>query len=271
MKKEYNRNTTSDIPLEASVSSTPTTPKKTTTPKAKPKINAIGKKATDTLKGKTAKNSTKSTKNPTKTTTKSTKSTTKSSTESDKTLKNNKQLEDLEKLNEENFKGFHNKSKRSKVVIVLLAFAIAIAIAVISVYVIIIRLDSNCRMIVHGADAVYIVDGEQLAEFRTPSNLQGNSRLNINIKLQINEIGEFNIKFRPEVFQNNVLIDNTLIYEPNTQLFVEAEDGWYRSRNPINGGQTINLCEGIIFDYYYKDSLNVDNFRMEFHTYLEKV
>ena len=29
--------------------------------------------------------------------------------------------------------------------------------------------------------------------------------------------------------------------------------------------------EGVILDYYYKDSLNADNFKLNFHTYFEKV
>ena len=64
---------------------------------------------------------------------------------------------------------------------------------------------------------------------------------------------------------------NVLIYEPNHDLFVEMLDGSYVTREPINGNQTITLCGGIILDYDYKDTLNVDNFRLFFHTYFEEV
>ncbi len=255
MKKNYNLNTTSDIPLEASYS-TPIKSSTTKTTSTKPKINAIGKKATTKLDNKSSKTTTSKSSQAKKQT---------------KDAKKDKRIEDLEKLNEENFKSFSTKTKRNKVVIVLLSIAIAIAIAVITAYVIIIKLDTNCAVHVHGANAVCLVGGEDLAEFRSPANLQGNSIFNIDLKLKINESGQFKIRFKPECFQNGALIENTLIYEANLELFFEDVDGYYTSKNPISGNQTIQLCGGIILDYNYENTLNVGNFKLDFHVYLEKI
>ena len=251
MKRGYNRNEMSDIPLDASFdasTSVKTSTSKTTT---KPKINAIGKKANSGIKNKTTKTETTSKKSKTD-------------------EKSKEALNDLERLNEENFRGFETKSKRNKVVIVLLVIAIISAIAVISVYLAITKLKTNCTMYVYGANASYVINGEELSEFRAPSNLRGNSIFEIDIDLKIESSGTYNIKFKPECYQNGNLIENTLIYEANLELFYEGVDGYYYSKAPIDGNQKIDLCGGIILDYNYKDTLTIENFQMKFHTYLEE-
>ena len=254
MNKKYNRNTTSDIPLDASVSST--TSVSTKAKSAKPKITAIGKKAQNQIKSKS---------------TRSAKSRLSNQEMNTDNKKNIQDVADLEKLNEENLKSFKTKSKRSRVAIVLLVLSLIIAISVIAVYLAITKLQVNCKMKVYGADAVYYVDGEILDEFRAPSNLRGNARLDLEIKLKIQEDGMFDIKFKPNCYQNEELMINTLVYDLNNNLFIDGGDGYYYSRKPISGNQTIRLCEGVIFSYEYRYSLNINNFRMEFETYLEKV
>lgn len=251
MKKDYNRNTMSDIPLDASI--TPTTVVTSKEKTIKPKINAIGKKAQSDVKSKSSKSS-----NLNKNKEKESKSISELS-------------DDLEKLNEENVKAYQSRSKRSKVAIVLLVISLMIAITILSVYLAITKLQINCSMHVHGADAVFIVDGNELSEFRAPSDLRGNTTLKLDIKLKIEESGHFDIKFKPNCYQKDVLMKNTLIYEANLHMFREAEDGYYYSKQPISGNQTIRLCGGIILDYEYRNTLNVDNFKMEFHVYLEEV
>lgn len=258
MKKDYNRMTTSDMPLDSSF--TPQVEvvkeKKTT---SKPKINAIGKStANKTKKARESQQPAKQAKVDKKLRTQLTNSAS--------------ELDDLEKLNEENLKSYRFKSKRNKVVIILLSVLLVIAIAAISIYLAIARLETNCNMYVHGGySATAIVDGEELTVFRAPSNLQGNRILRLDIKLRLDEGGEYNIKFIPQCYQKGVLIDNTLIYEHNTDLFYEGGDGYYYSKIAIEGNQTIQLCGGVILDYYYENSLNIDNFRLDFHIYLEKV
>ena len=144
MNKNYNRNTTSDIPLDASVYATTSGAPKAKT--AKPKITAIGKKAQNQIRSKSIK-------------------TTKSAQlkqEEKPNIKNVQgDLSDLEKLNEENIKNYKSKSKRSKVAIFLLVLALIVAISVLAVYLAITKLQINCMMNVHGADAVYYVDGKK--------------------------------------------------------------------------------------------------------------
>jgi len=255
MKKEYNRNIMADLPLDTSLNenSKPTSTNATNT--TKPKINAIGKKATNVVKNKSQKN----------------KAVLPDEVNRKSSTRSIDLLDDLDRLNEENIKTFQTKSKRNKVVIVLLAISIAVAITVLSVYLAIIRMEINCRLYVHGADAVYYVDGEQMSSFRAPSDTQGNRILRFELELKIEESGYFNIKFHPECFQAGVALKNTLIYDANIEMFEEMPDGSFQSRTPIQGNQTIRLCGGVILDYSYKDTLNVNNFRMEFHTNLQKV
>lgn len=289
MNSKYNRNTMTDMPLDASldtVKSTPKTSSKTTT--SKPKINVIGKKTTTAKSGASSRNSTASKRTtPTKSTTKSASST--KATSSRKSLEEikqatkqkeeaekksvkpkSKELESLEKLNEESIKNYQAKSKRNKVLIIILSILLIAAIATIAIYISVTNLKTNCNMYVHGADATYIVDGKEISEFRTPANMQGYCILVIDIKLRINESGEFDIKFQPECFENGVMLENTKVYEVDYDLFYDGEDGYYYSIEPIKGGQTIQICCGVVIDKRYEESLNVNNFRLDFHTYLEK-
>lgn len=250
MKKEYNRNTMSDMPMDYSFNPSVEQFKAKTIQKQK--INAIGKKANSGT-GKPTSSKTNSKTNQAKS----------------KELKD-EQKEDLEKLNEENIKTYKYKSKRNKVVIALLSIMLAIAITVISVYIAISKLESNCYMIVSGAKASFIVDGKELEKFRAPSNLKNDSVLVLNIELKIEEAGEFEISFIPKCYQKGVLINNTNVYGLNHDLFYEKGDGTWCSRNKISGNQTINLCHGVTLDYY-AEGLNVDNFKLEFCVYMKKV
>lgn len=266
MKKDYNREVMSDMQVDGSFTpSTRTTqPQKTTT---KPKINVIGtqKRTTSTSSKSGAKQTTKQ--SPKNQTTSSSNSKIRTKLVGDKS-----QIEDLEKLNEENIKGYRFKAKRNKVVIVILSILLVIAIGTIIAYTVITRLKTNCNMFIHGdVQAVFIIDGEELQEFRTPANLQGNSILQLDIKVDIKTNAKYNVWFKPECYQKGVLMNNTLIYEHNTDLFYEGQDGAYYSKQPIQGGQIIYLCGGVILDRDYEATLNVDIFKMDFHVYFEKV
>ncbi len=302
MKKDYNRDVMSDMPVDSS-SFAPSTKTTKTTTTTKPKISAIGtQKRTTSSKTTTSKTSSTSkagTKSLTsKTTSTASKtgaktSTTKKTTTSSKTTETisktdqkateNKKLRtkltnssdeisDLEKLNEQNIKSYRFKSKRNKVIISLLSVLLVLSIATIATFLIVSRLKTNCHMYIHGdVSAVFIVDGQEMDEFRTPSNLQGNRIFNLNIDIRIETSAEYRIKFTPKVYQKGVLISNTLIYKHNRELFYDGGDGYYYSINTIQGNQTISLCEGVILDYYYENTLNVDNFKLDFHVYFEKV
>ena len=256
MKKDYNKATTSDIPMDDSF--TPeikeTKPKTTSSTTTKAKINAIGKKAKTQIAKKAVS--------------------TKEKTKGLRTKLNSSSVEmsDLEKLNEDNIRTYSYRSRRNKVIIALLSVVLAITIAVVSIFAIVGRLKTNCNMILHGnVNASYIIDDMEIDEFRTPSSLQGNRILKINIEINIRSGGTYNVKFIPLCYQKGVLMGNTLIYEPNYALFEEGGDGYYYSKSPISGNQVISLCGGIILDYYYETSLNADNFKLDFHTYFEKV
>jgi len=269
MKKEYNRMTTTDMPLDSSFTPTVEVVKDKKPAVQKPKINAIGKNTANKAKAgsKTTKTTSKSSTNS---------SSSKDVESKDKKLrtkltKSDVELTDLEKLNDENIKQFRFKSKRNKVVIVLLSIMLAISITAISVYFAITKLETNCNMIAHGAAATFIVDNQEMDKFRAPANLQGNRVLILDIDIRIEEAGEFAIYFTPKAYQKGVEMDNVLIYEHNTDLFYDGGDGCYYSKNKIEGNQTISLCNGIILDNAYENTLNVDNFRLDFHVYFERV
>lgn len=270
MAKKYNNATTSDMPVDSSDASVEQVkPKKSPAPK--PKINAIGK----STQAKTKSTAFAKSKSQTKSTsTKSNK--TQQSAQVDKKLRtkltnSQEEINDLEKLNEENLHNYRLKNKRNKVIIVLLSVMLAIAIAAIAIYIAITKLETNCNMYVHGVEATYIIEGEEMNKFRTPSNLQGNRVLRFEVDLKIKDDGKYNVVIDPKCYEHGKLIDNTLLYEHNASLFYQGGDGKFYSVEPISGKQTIEVCKGIIIDYNYEDTLNVDNFRLDFHMYFEKV
>ena len=163
---------------------------------------------------------------------------------------------------------------KTKISIAILTAILIISIAVIVIYMVVSQLEMNCKMYIHGnAEAVYHVNGEELKEFRTPANLQGNRVLKLDIDVKINglDTAYYNVKFNVKTYQRNRQMDNTLIYKPNFELFEENQDGSYSSVVPIRGNQIINICEGVVLDRDYENTLNVDNFKMEFNVYFEKV
>lgn len=261
MKKNYNRDVTSDMPIDSSF--TPPVEDKTIKKTTKPKINAIGTQKRGSASKKTPA------KTPAKTTAKTTaKKSTTVKTKEDKA----KELSDLEKLNEENIKTYRFKSKRNRFLITLLSVLLAISIAIIVSYIVIIKLKANCNMHIHGdVEAHFIVNDIEMDEFRAPSNMQGNRIFQLEIEVDIESSGEYIIWFEPKAYQNGKLMENTLIYEHNNNLFYDNGDGTYHSIAPIKGNQTILLCGGVILDYEYEDSLNIDNFKLDFHVYFEKV
>ena len=111
MKKDYNRDVMSDMPVDSSFTPPVKTTKPTTVKTSKPKINTIGTQKR-TGKAVTSKTSTGKSKASTG---KSKVQASGSSKELRTKLTNSgKDLTDLEKLNEENIKTFRFKSKRNK-------------------------------------------------------------------------------------------------------------------------------------------------------------
>lgn len=282
MKKDYNREVMSDMQIDGSF--VPPVRSSTTKTTTKPKISAIGsQKRTISTGSKTgAKSGTTTKSNKTASSKSQSSKETKAGVKGEvdgaedkkirtKLLNAQSEIDDLEKLNEENIKSYRFKSKRNKVLIVILSVLLALSIAIIVTYAVITRLKTNCNMYIHGeVDAVFIINGEEIDEFRTPANLQGNSILELNIEVKILTNAAYKISFKPECYQKGVLMQNTLIYEHNTSLFYEGADGYYYSKHPIQGGQTIRLCGGVILDRDYEETLNVDVFKMDFRVYFEK-
>lgn len=282
MKKDYNRDVVSDMPIEASFTSSVS--KSTQNKTTKPKINAIGsQKKTSSSASKTSKtsNGTSKTSKTSSTSASKTSKTTKTSAQDEnvaskklrtKLTNSENDITDLEKLNEENLKTFRFKNKREKVIIAVLSVLLIVAIVTIVSISLITRLKENCNFRIYGdVNAEFVINGEEMDEFRSPSNLQGNRIFEFDVDVKIKSGGYYYIKFIPLCYQKGVLMKNTLVYEQNINLFYEGGDGYYYSLSPIEGGQTIRLCSGVILDYDYEETLNVDNFKMDFCVYFEKV
>lgn len=179
-------------------------------------------------------------------------------------------LVELEQLNETNLKNFKARTRRNRVIIIVLTILLVITASTIGILLAISKLTNNSFLYIHGrVSATHVVDGYELNRFRTPTEIQGNRLLSIDLDLKIESSGNYNIRFTIDIFQNGEELDNTIIYEYNRTLFYAGNDGYYYSKNPIAGDQTIDLCEGVLIDYRYEHTLNINNFRMEVHTYIE--
>lgn len=189
------------------------------------------------------------------------------------TLKSNSiDLVELEELNEQNLRNFRARAKRNRAIIIVLTILLLLVIITIAILLGIARVANNSFLYVHGdANAVHIVDGNELSRFRTPGEITGNRLLEIDLDLKIESTGSYNVYFTIQVFQDDQELDNIIIYEPNRTLFSAGNDGYYYSKTFISGGQTIDLCQGVLIDYRYENILNINNFRMEVHTYIEPV
>ena len=179
-------------------------------------------------------------------------------------------LVELEQLNEQNLRNFRARSKRNRAIIIVLTVLLVAVIVTIGILLGIARVTNNCFLYINGdGTAVHVVDGNELSRFRTPGEITGNRLLEIDLDLKIESSGSYNVRFTIQVFQDDQELENTIIYEPNRTLFSAGNDGYYYSKSPISGEQTINLCQGVLIDYHYENTLNINNFRMEVHTYLE--
>lgn len=169
--------------------------------------------------------------------------------------------EDLEALNEQNIRQYGSRS-RNKVIIAILVSLLVVAIAVIAIYAAFIRLENNCYLYAHGANATYYVDGEEIDKFRAPQSIKGNTTYVLDVDVKVNQ--EYDVKFKVEIYQSGKLLNNTLV-NYDQDVFRRGDDGYYHSINKMSGN--IDLFTSVIIDIEYKDTLNIDNFKMEVHTY----
>lgn len=260
MKKVYNKFTTSDIPLDASLEVPPATASKLKSTTKKPTINAIGSKA------KAQVNSRGVGKKPTQTLVK------KGSVRK-KLSKYSSDLQDLEKLNEENIKTHSFRSKRNQVIVVLLSILLAIAITFIVVYMMISKVENNCFIYINGnAEAVCLVNNQEISEFRSPANIQGECILELNVDLKIKTAGNYKVKFSVSCYNGESLLKNVVVYEPNTTEsgFTYKTDGYYHTKSELAGDTTINLCKGVALNEIGV-GLYDDEFKLEIHIFIEKV
>lgn len=253
MKKDsYNQFTKSDMPLDTSLD-LPAEQKTTAKTAKKPTINAIGS-------AKKAKSSKIDENIETKTNLRK------------KLSSKAADFEDLEKLNEENIKSHKFRGRRNQVIIILLSILLVVTIAAIAIFLVVTRVEPNCFMYVDGASATYFIDGKQTNEFAAPANTTGNRILHVDISINIHSTETYNVSYSFKCYNKDVLLTNILIYEPNRNLFAfDSVTNSYISKEPITGGKTIQLCQGLILDREYENKLNGDDFKFEFFTHFEKV
>lgn len=268
MRKDFNDMTKSDLPFDTytdyKIERYEQSKKATEDSKHPSKIKKFSKSGTNNTENQIDNNVTQAPKDDNKSNdSKKIKTRIKSST---------MQLEDLEQLNEQNIKAYRFRSRRNRAIIIVLVLLLVLVVAGISIYASTIYLNNNCFLYTHGdCEATYIVDGQELTKFRTPSNLQGNRILEVDTSIRLEGEGQYNVRFTVLVYQGGELLNNILIYEPNRDEFYLGDDNYYYSIEPIDGNTTVHLYEGVILDYVYENTLNVDNFKMEVHTYFERV
>ena len=181
-------------------------------------------------------------------------------------------IDELEQSNANNARLIKSKLRRNKVLISVLLILLLVSLTTIIIAYIFLNLDKTCSInIVGDVSAECVVDGHTIKEFRVPSSIKGNRILKLDIDLKIKDTDMYYIKYKAVCYQDENVLANTLIYKPNETMFQAGEDGYYELIEPIIGGQTIDLCGGIIIDYHYEHSLNVNNFSMEFEIIIQKV
>lgn len=189
----------------------------------------------------------------------------KSKTKSKTTLTSSSiDMEDLESLNEKNLKQYRFRSRRNKMIITVLVILLTISLTIISTYAIVTRLENNCWLYVSGANAKYVVDGKERNKFRCPQAISGNRTYVLNVDLKI-QSDSYNIRFKVEIYQNELLLENTLL-DYDQDYFRRGNDGFYYSINKMSG--TVDLFDRVIIDSAYENTLNISNFRMEVTTIL---
>ena len=254
-KQDINELTKTDMPLDASFSAGSTikaNPSKSTT--SKPKIQVIAKK-------KTSKSTT------------TTKNNSKAKTEQRTKLKADAiDIENLEKLNEESIKTHRFRGRRNRLILIILAILLTVAVAFIAVYFTVLQLKNNSFAFIYGdVEATYYIGGEELTAFRTPQGVKGNRTYRFDVEVDIGYEGEYNVSFGVKVYQGTTLLDNTIIYMPDWNNFEYRHDGLYHNKEVMSGSQRLYLFAGVVIDDQYENTLNADNFKMEIHTYINKV
>ena len=183
------------------------------------------------------------------------------------------ELMELEELSEQGIKNYRSRNTRNKALIAVLAILLLISVVTISILLVTTFFQNNAFLYVHGGvDAVYVVDGKEIDKFRTPTEIQGNRCLDIDILVKLRQKGTYTVKYAIEVYQGETRLQN-VIARNYDKRFTEEENGIYSSDSPIefDYNDTITICDGILLDAQYEDTLNIDNFRMEIHIYFERV
>lgn len=281
MKKGFNKADVTDSPLDAKASNTSSSaPKKSST---KPKITKIGgdKPKSTTTKSTASKSSTSKTAtsrsnasatSKTETSKKSTTDTTKKTSKlADKSVKN----KELEKINEEQLNTRGYRGTRNKVIIISLVVLIVISIIGVILYSLTMKSDANCFLYLskpNDVDAHYVVNNQNINEFRTPSALREGVVYDLDIELKISTPGQYNIKYYYECYVNGALTDCVLNYELDWDMFRRDDaTNTYYTIQPVDGNATIKLTGGLAIQSDYVNRISTQNFRMRIFTIIEKV
>ncbi len=298
MKNDFNRVTKSDMPLDSeSVQSRSSSTTKPKTTEIKPKITKIGSGTAKKTPTKTTTTKTTVTKT---TTTKTVKATPEEKVEKKPSKpkkpevveekkepavpkeKKSKKLteekisnQDLEKLNEEKIQSHSFRSTRNKVIIVMLVVLILISVIGVALYAMTLKSDANCFLYMNkkgNVNASFIVEKQQITEFRTPNGLTGNRTFEVDINLKISSGGDYKISFYYECYLGDELMQNILPYEPNREMFRKNNStNTFESIGTIKGYQTIDIMEGVAIDARYVNRVNPNNFKFKLYLTIEKV
>lgn len=181
-------------------------------------------------------------------------------------------VNDLEKINEQNIKNYKFRERRNRVIIIILIILLLLSLSWIAVYTSILMTKSNCFLYASGdSNVTFLVDGEEKTKFRTPANIQGDRLYVFDLSMRLDNAGEYTVEFIVYMYINGKKLTTRTAYEPNLELFSRSSDGWYRSTSTIQGLEIFNLCQGVILDEEYLETLNTNSFKLEVYANIKKV
>ncbi len=177
---------------------------------------------------------------------------------------------DLEIL-DQNIKTRSNRGIRNKTIIIVLSVLIAVVLIAIAVFASGGRSNGNCDFYVKGdGKAAYIVDGKEMNSFKLVRGISGNRIVEIDTELKITSLGNYDVIFWVEVYQNSTLLEGIDLLSWNASLFERRSDGKYYSRDILEGNEIYHLFNGVAIPKNYEQTLNDKNFSLKVYTEMIK-
>ena len=156
------------------------------------------------------------------------------------------------------------RARRNKVIISILVVSILLIWGAVLVMLLVKPKEPkyNCHMYL-GGDAAsgceLKMNDQSTTKWVAPEGIRAGNVYNLEIELEINKEGTFNVRFRVEVKNDGAIVNNATTLSTPAQFVLEEHDEveWYVGTN-ITGASQHLLLSGITFMQDYKDDLLMD-------------